>query len=107
MKTFGFAIVFFVVCANAQFILRIAGNGTASFSGDGGPAQSATVKQVFGIAVDDTGNIFVGDSQNHVVRKVDGITRSIITFAGRPNVQGLTIGSNFSDSLFFEPAAMV
>ena len=37
------------------FISSIAGTGTSSFSGDGGPATSATLGQLYGIALDASG----------------------------------------------------
>jgi trimeric autotransporter adhesin len=67
--------------STAGIISTVAGNGTAGFSGDGGPATSATLNGPFGVAVDSQGNIFIGDTSNHRLRKVrtDGI---ITTVAG-------------------------
>ena len=62
-------------------ITTVAGNGIADFSGDGGPATSASLRYPFGIAVDSSGNIYVSDMDDHRIRKIDpaGI---ITTFAG-------------------------
>ena len=49
---------------------RVAGNGTASFSGDGGPADVAAFSYPFGLAIDDRGTIFVADTFNHRVRRL-------------------------------------
>jgi uncharacterized protein (TIGR03437 family) len=49
-------------------ITTVAGSGKAAFSGDGGPATSATLSFPTGIAVDASGKIFVGDTQNNVIR---------------------------------------
>jgi sugar lactone lactonase YvrE len=54
----------------AGVISTVAGNGTAGFSGDGGPATSAQLKSPSGVAVDTAGNLFIADSGNHRVRKV-------------------------------------
>ena len=40
------------------------------YAGDGGPATSAQLNGNFGVAVDGTGNIYIGDSFNNVIRKV-------------------------------------
>ena len=49
----------------------IAGTGTAGFSGDGGAATEAQVNLPFGIAIDGDGNVYVADTNNNRVRKVD------------------------------------
>src|SRR5215472_1032278 len=58
-------------------ITTVAGNGTGAFSGDGGPATSASLNQPTGIAVDGAGNLFIADLGNNRVRKV--ATNGIIT----------------------------
>ena len=65
------------ICANlftanlcySQTISTIAGNGSGSFSGDGGLATSATVNRPLEIHVDATGNIFIVDSDNHKTKR--------------------------------------
>jgi sugar lactone lactonase YvrE len=52
-------------------IETVAGNGKAKFAGDGGPATDASLKAPTGIFVDDGGNLFICDSRNHKIRKVD------------------------------------
>lgn len=58
-------------------ITTVAGTGTSGYSGDGGPAVLAQVFHPEGIVLDTIGNLYIGDSLNHVVRKVD--TSGIIT----------------------------
>jgi DNA-binding beta-propeller fold protein YncE len=53
-----------------------------SFSGDGGPATSATMNTPRGVAVDAAGNIFVADTFNNRIRRVDATTAVINTVAG-------------------------
>ena len=58
-------------------ITTIVGNGQAEYSGDGGAASSATVASPYGVAIDGSGNLFIADSGNNCIRKVD--TNGIIT----------------------------
>lgn len=58
-------------------ISTVAGNGTAGFSGDGGPATSAQLRWPYGLAVDESGNLFITDLEDHRIRKVD--TSGVIT----------------------------
>ncbi len=62
-------------------ITTVAGTGTAGYSGDHGPATSAKLNQPYGVAVDPLGNLYISDSINGVVRKVD-TTGTITTVAG-------------------------
>ena len=70
------------VDASTGIITTIAGSGPTQllggdFWGDGGLAVDAALNAPNGIAVDQQGNIFIADSQNHRIRKID--TRGIIT----------------------------
>ncbi len=51
-------------------VTTVAGNGSAGFTGDGGPATLAAVNAAFGIAVDPQGNVFVADLGNAAVRRI-------------------------------------
>ena len=62
-------------------IRRIAGTGTAGFSGDGGLATSAELKKIYGISYDNNADLYFTDSQNNVVRKIDD-SGTITTVAG-------------------------
>ena len=70
----------------AGTITTIAGSGETGFfgggfSGDGGPADEAQLSDPFGVAVDGAGNLYIADSGNHRIRKVDA-AGTIITIAG-------------------------
>ena len=70
-----------VVAATGN-IQTVAGNGTCGFSGDGGPANSAELFIPSGVFVDSSGNIFIADSINNVIRDVVAATGNIQTVAG-------------------------
>jgi uncharacterized protein (TIGR03437 family) len=67
-------------------ISTVAGNsqslGLGGFSGDGGPATSAALNSPQGVAVDSAGNIYIADTGNGRIRKVDAGTQNITTIAG-------------------------
>src|SRR5579863_2821004 len=70
-----------------HIITTYAGNGTAgtagNANGDGGPATAAQLDSPFGVAVDSFGNVFIADTYDSVVRKVDSSSTHIITtYAG-------------------------
>ena len=65
-------------------IFIIAGTGTPGYSGDGGPATAAQLSFPSGVAVDAAGNIYIADSNNQRIRRVN-IDGSIVTVAGGGN----------------------
>ncbi len=68
------------------YISTIAGNGTWGYSGDNGPATDAQFKDPSNVCVDSVGNIYITDSRNHRIRKVD--TNGIITTYAGNGTQG-------------------
>jgi len=58
-------------------IHHFAGTSTLGYSGDGGPASEAALHSPTRLALDDGGNLFVCDSGNHVIRRIDA--QGIIT----------------------------
>ena len=63
-------------------LTTFAGNGMNGYAGDGGPAINAELSQPNGLAVHASGNLYVADAGNNVVRKVNVATGAISTFAG-------------------------
>ncbi|HTA81385.1 MAG TPA: T9SS type A sorting domain-containing protein, partial [Bacteroidia bacterium] len=60
-------------------IYTVAGNGIAGFYGDGGQASLAELYYPTGLAIDDSGNIYIADEDNNRIRKVttDGVINTI------------------------------
>ena len=71
--------------STSGIITTVAGNvNAAGFSGDGGPAAGAKLYYPTGIAVDSTGNLYITDSGNNRIRKVN-TSGTITTVAGNGN----------------------
>jgi DNA-binding beta-propeller fold protein YncE len=68
--------------AATRRISTFAGTGQAGFSGDGGPANKAQLRQPHSVAFDRDGNLLICDIANHRVRRVDMQSGIITTFAG-------------------------
>ena len=63
-------------------VSTVAGNGTASYGGDNGPALSAQLNRPAAVVVDAAGDLYISDSENDCIRKVNGTTQTIVTIAG-------------------------
>lgn len=68
--------------ARTRVVSTVAGTGVAGFSGDGGPATAAQLRQPHSIAFDAAGNLLICDILNSRVRLVDMKTGIITTYAG-------------------------
>lgn len=66
-------------------ISTLAGNGTMGYAGDGGAATSANLKNPEGVTVATNGDVYLCDSDNHVIRRVAAATGIITTVAGNGN----------------------
>jgi len=81
-------------------ISTLAGTGVTGYGGDGGPAASAQLSFPNGVAADSNGNVFIADSFNNVIRKVDA-SLNISTFATDPNFSSLGgLASDSSNNLY-------
>ena len=70
------------VNASTQIITTVAGNGTAGYGGDNGPATAAELSYPVGIALDSSGDLFIADGGNSRIREVNASTHLITTVAG-------------------------
>jgi sugar lactone lactonase YvrE len=68
------------------FITTVAGTGTAGYSGDGGNALAAQLNMPTAVDVDKDGNVYIADSSNHCIRKID--TGGIISTIAGTGVRG-------------------
>ena len=69
---------------NDMRIYHVAGTGEKGFAGDGGPAKLAQLNGPKGIAVDPGEAIYIADTENHAIRKVDLASSVISTVVGSP-----------------------
>src|SRR5438045_9497211 len=67
--------------AAAQTLHRVAGTGDSGYAGDGGPATNAKLGGPKGLALGD-GALYVADTENHVIRRVDLRARQSTTVPG-------------------------
>ena len=75
------------VAAATGIITTYAGTGTCGFNppGDGGLAINARLNRPRDVVVDSNGNLYIADTSNCRIRRVDAVTGFISTFAGRGN----------------------
>ena len=71
-------------------LTTIVDDGSKSYTGDGGPAKDAMFNGMHNVAVTPASDLYIADSWNHCVRKIDGKTRIITTIAGtgKPDFSG-------------------
>lgn len=89
------------VTASTGVISVYAGtSGASGYSGDNGPATSAKLDQPQGLAVDSSGNLYIADTLNQVIREVNAQTHVITTVAGNGQNAWTGRGSGFNCSVF-------
>jgi len=76
------------VDAATQIITTVVGDGAAKFRGDGGLATDASIRKSYDVALDSAGNLFIADTHNHAIRKVDATTGIITTVVGQGEKSG-------------------
>ncbi len=90
----------------AGVLTTVAGTGVQGFAGDGGPAVSALLDSPGALAIDGAGNLFVSDSHNHRIRRVDAGTGTITTVAGTGLAGAGADGTLAANSQLERPAAL-
>lgn len=79
------------ITVSTGIISTIAGKvGEVGFYGDGGPAANASLGSPQGVFVDSAGNVFIADTQDHVIRKITASSGNISTVAGTGGVAGFS-----------------
>jgi len=86
-------------------IKTVAGNGTAGFSGDNGPATRAQLYEPFAVAFDTNGKWYIADSSNFRVREVD-LNGNITTIAGNGNEEITGDGQLATSVGLFAPSGL-
>jgi sugar lactone lactonase YvrE len=80
--------------ATTKVITTVVGIGTQKgYSGDGGLATNANLSSPFGLGIDAADNLYIADSGNNVIRKVDSSTQIITTVAGNNIIGDLYNGN--------------
>ena len=92
---------------NSNEIVRVVGSGKKGYSGDGGPALEAQFNWPHEVRVDGNGNLFVADTRNHVIRRVDSGTRIVTTLAGNGKPGFAGDGNRGNKVQFDQPHSVV
>ncbi len=95
------------VDARTREVTTIAGTGKKGYTGDGGPALNATFNGPKEIDVDAAGNVFVVDTENQAIRKIDAATGMISTVAGNGQRGGSGDGGPALDAMLDRPHGVV
>ena len=87
-------------------ITTVVGTGEAGYSGDGGPAVNATLREPFMCAFDSAGNLFICEARNHCVRRIDAQTGAITTVAGTRESGYSGDGGPAAQAQLYEPYSL-
>jgi DNA-binding beta-propeller fold protein YncE len=90
----------------AEFLSTFAGNGLPGEEGDGGPATAARLNQPASIAVDGAGNVFICDTGNSAIRRVDAKTGIITHVAGAHGDGYSGDGGPAAEAAFWSPLGL-
>jgi len=97
MKKLLLILLLFPMCLSGQILTTIAGTGAAGYYGDGGLAVNAQFNHPDKVTFDHSGNMYIADEHNHVIRKIS--TDNVIsTVAGNGHGAGTIIGGYSGDN---------
>ncbi len=102
-----FLVLLFILAGNAPVMTTFVGTGARGHTGDGGPAIKATLSEPFHCAVDNRSHLYIAESMNHCIRKVDLKSGLISTVAGNGKKGYSGDGGKATDATFNEPYAVV
>jgi DNA-binding beta-propeller fold protein YncE len=91
---------------DAAMMSTFAGTGQRGHTGDGGPAAKATLSEPFHCDLDNRGHLYIAESMNHCIRKVDLTTGIITTIAGNGKKGYTGDGGPATQATFNEPYAV-
>jgi len=93
--------------SKAGIITTYAGTGFGGYSGDNGPATAAQIRFAYGVAADTSGNVYIADYGNSVIRKINA-AGTISTYAGTGEVAGYSgDGSAATAALLNSPTDVI
>src|SRR5205085_9260496 len=94
------------VDAKTKILSTVAGNGSAGFSGDGGPAAKAQFKQPHSLVFGPDGALLICDIGNNRIRRIDLTTGTIDTYAGTGERKPTPDGAPLAGTPINEPRAL-
>jgi NHL repeat/Calx-beta domain len=92
------------VTVSTGIITTIAGNGTGGYAGDNGPATSAQIQSPEGVAISEFGEVFIADTANNRIRKLEGTV--IVTVAGNGLENWTGDGGAATSASLFHPGGL-
>lgn len=92
---------------DSNHLVRVAGSGISGYGGDEAPATSATFNWPHEVRADAEGNLFVADTRNHVIRRIDGSSGIVTTIAGNGHPGFAGDGASGTSVQFNQPHSVV
>lgn len=92
------------VTVSTGIITTIAGNGTAGFAGDGGSPTAAQLSGPEGVAISNSGEVFLSDTGNNRVRKIEGSV--IVTVGGNGQANYTGDGGAATNAALYYPVGL-